>query len=667
MQDLLGIEMDYAGNLPADPLSEDGFFNNGAALGMSAIQLETYLQTARQAMGLVLFDGGQPEQASLPIKGGYRPRGRNLKPGNNQERLGRNHYWAGSVAGQPLEGRFTIRIKAHVDRELGQPDPVLRVLYGYGVPGLTVSFTEEMVSQVITDDESIVYEFSGWCELNPRPGKETPVEKRDGIIVIENSLDDGLPAPKALKLSKEEKSKRKDKKPVFPEDENFPQIVIELVEFIHHDYQSWPPPQHRKFVPLGTDLADREQLSEVMRGFLAQAWRRPVTNAEMAKWLGYFEKVRADEQDDLAALREVFAVGLASPEFLYLADGEAGGALSGVDLATRLSYFLWSSLPDAELRAAGESGELLKPDVLKTQFNRMMQDEKSDRFIKEFSSQWLDLGALDRVAINPQFYKGFDNDIKALMIQETQRYFEHVLRGERSALELLRSDYSLLNEKLARHYRLPEESLPSGEQFSVVSLEGKVRSGGLLGQGSVHMAGSDGAHSHPIKRAVWIRERLLHDPPKPPPPNVPDIAETVENFNKLSVRQQLEVHREKAACADCHRGIDPWGIAMEHYDAIGLHRDRVAKTNRKVESNTKLPGGVEVKGISDLQDYLVEHRGEQFAEALTAKLVTYALGRTLDFGDEAAIEHLAEQFKENDYRIQSLMEAIVTSDTFLTR
>ncbi len=669
MRDLLGLEMDYSANLPPDPLSKDGFFTNGAALGMSAIQLEAYLETARKAMDFVLFEGSQPEETSLRIEPNYKPRGRLTKAGNPGNRLGRNHYWAGAVKGAPPSGWFTLRIDAHVDRETGQPDPVMNVRYGYGVPGLTVSFTDEFATQVIREDQKTVYEFSGWLDFSPQPGKATPMEKREGIIIITNALDDGLPAPKPIKQEAKKEAGKKKKKvpPLYPEDEDFPQLVINSVEFILHDHQSWPPKSHTDLIPNDTDLEDAVQLRNVISRFLKSAFRRPVGDPEVEKWFKYYQVIRSKEKTPIAALREFCSVVLASPEFLYLAEGKAGAEMNAHDLAVRLAYFLWSSMPDAKLTAAADSGALLKPDEIRSQFRRMMADPKSERFIEQFVSQWLDLGALDRVAINPQFYKDFDNDIKSLMIAETRQYFSHILRNDRSALELISSDYSLLNEKLGRHYGLAENDLPTGSDFRPVSFSRGQRTGGLLAHGAVHLSGSDGAHSHPIKRAVWIRERLLHDPPAPPPPNVPDISETVKNFDKLTVREQLEIHREKAACADCHRGIDPWGIALEHFDAIGLYRDKVAKTKKQVDAVATLPGGVEVKNLKDLQGYLVKNRADQFAEAITAKLLSYALGRSMEFSDEAAIEHLAEQFQSNDYSLRSLMESIVTSETFSRR
>jgi hypothetical protein len=189
----------------------------------------------------------------------------------------------------------------------------------------------------------------------------------------------------------------------------------------------------------------------------------------------------------------------------------------------------------------------------------------------------------------------------------------------------------------------------------------------VLGHASIQLSGSDGADSHPIKRAVWIRERLLHDPPKPPPPDVPGIEQSVEGFEKLSVREQLEVHREKTACADCHRSIDPWGIALESYDAIGLFREKTVRTQKPITTQTVLPGNHKINGLEDLKQYLITQRHEQFAHALVSKMLTFALGRSLELKDEPVIKKLNEEFMQADYRLSALMKNIIQSKPFLSR
>ena len=222
----------------------------------------------------------------------------------------------------------------------------------------------------------------------------------------------------------------------------------------------------------------------------------------------------------------------------------------------------------------------------------------------------------------------------------------------------------MLNATLAKHYGL---SGPKSQFFERVSLKGTNRPGGLLGHASTLLSGSDGADSHPIKRAVWIRERLLHDPPNPPPPDVPDLEASVPNFEKLSIREQLNVHRKKAACAECHRNIDPWGIALERFDAIGLPREKTARRKKPVSSDTVLPGNHPIAGLADLQKHLLNQRRDQFAHALVTKMLIYALGRNVELKDQPLIKELSKSFAKNNYRLHALMANIVKSQPFLSR
>ena len=663
MQDLLGLDMDYAADLPPDPPSHDGFLNNGSALGMSAMQIQAYLKTARRALDLVLVEGDWPQVDAQFIEKRINLKG---AKGANSDRLGRVNYWAGRADRLPRTGRFQIRVRANVQRPQGSPAPVMKVQYGYFVGGLTTQFIRTVGELPIDGEGSMTFELDGHAELFPMPEANVPLEKVQAVVAITNALDDAKPDPKPETVRDPKKKKRKKK--VYPEDPSFPKIVIESVELIGNAYDTWPPSSHRQILREDERLTSDRTVKRVLRRFIERAWRRPMTDSELSIWLDHFREMRTVTDSPIGALRETLAASLSSTAFLYLVEPqsseESRRELNDFELASRLSYFLWSSLPDGELKSLAQDGKLNSPDVLRQQFARMMRDEKSNRFIDQFVTQWLDLGALQRVAVNPQHYPDFDDLLKPQMVDETKMFFAEVLRNDLSALSFLRADFTMANAALAKHYGL---SGPTSQEFKRVSLVGTNRPGGLLGHASTFMAGSDGVDSHPIRRAVWIRERLLNDPPDPPPPDVPSIESTVEDFAKLSVMEQLKIHRSKAACADCHQGIDPWGIALEHYDAVGLHRTRIARQKRSVDASTALPGNVPVAGIEDLQDYLLEKRRGQFAEAFVAKLLTYALGRSLDLQDRRMIEKLAGKFADSEYKIADLMQAIVTSDAFMKR
>ena len=674
MSDLLGLDLDYSGEFPSDARSPEGFKNNGASLGMAALQVESGLKTARKALDFILVDGGQGKREVTQInRNNGAMKGPNSRrfSGLSSDRLGRVNFWHGSFKSLPRTGRFSIRVKAYTDRKPNQPTPILYAQYGYFVSGLTLNIMGDAGEIAITSSTPEYYEISGWPEFFPQPEAHLPDDKLSGIIALQNALYDGESPPKAINKVIEEKDKkgkvRKKKVKVYPEDPNFPRIIIESVEFVRNDYPFWPPPLHRRIIHEGEDLTDPKDLKNILSRFLRRAWRRPVSEEEKGKWLAHYEVIRKQSDTPVSALKETLSVALVSPHFLYLTEpfkSDKPRKLNAHELASRLSYFLWSSMPDEELSALADSGRLLKGSVLQRQFERMLKDSKSDRFAKEFCGQWLDLEGVDRVAINPQYYRNFDNRLKPDMVGETQAFFREILRSNTSALQFIDADFTMLNASLAKHYGLTG---PKSQNFERVSLRGTGRPGGVLGHASTHLAGSDGVDSHPIKRAVWIRERLLHDPPNPPPPDVPSVEKSVPNFEKLSVREQLAVHRKKEACADCHRGIDPWGIALERYDAIGLQREKTRRRRKPVSAETILPGNYEISGLADLQKYLLKERREQFAKALVTKLLTYALGRSLKLDDEPLIEELSAKFAKDDYRLSGLMKNIVTSRPFLSR
>ena len=674
MTDLLGLEMDYSKDLPSDARSSEGFKNNGASLGMTALQIENYLKIARQALDFVLVEGEQGERKVTVLD---RNKGRMKGPnsrrfaGDSSERLGRVNFWHGSFKDLPRTGRFSIRVKASTDRKPGQPTPILSAQYGYFVSGLNLNIMGDAGEAAVTSSTPEYYEISGWPEFFPLPEAHVPGSKLNGIITLQNALDDGEPPAQAVNKVIEEKDKkgkiRKKKVKVFPEDPDFPRIIIESVEIIRNDYPSWPPPPHRRIIREGEELSDPQALEKILARFLRRAWRRPANGDEVNKWLAHYERMRKQADTPVLALRETLSAALSSSHFLYLSEpfrSDQPRKLNAHELATRLSYFLWSSMPDEELSALADSGRLLESKVLREQFARMLADDKADRFAGQFSMQWLDLEGVDRVAVNPQYYKDFDNALKPDMIAETQAFFREILRSNTSALQFLDADFTMLNARLAKHYGLKG---PRSQNFERVSLHGTDRPGGVLGHASTHLAGSDGADSHPIKRAVWIREHLLHDPPNPPPPDVPSVEKSVPNFEKLSIREQMEVHREKEACADCHRNIDPWGIALERFDAIGLPREKTARRKKPVSTDTVLPGNYPAGGLGDLQKYLLTERRDQFVRALVTKIFIYALGRSVELRDSPLIEELSESFARDGYRLPSLMADIVTSQPFLSR
>ena len=672
MEDLLGFKMDYVDGLARDPLSPDGFLNNGKVLGMSSLQIEHYLKTARKAFQLILNEEEEPTVKVSEVKwnkGNIRGPSSKLYVGKSDHRLGRVNYWHGNFQQPPKSGRFTIRIKARSERKPGYPSPILEGSYGFFVSGLTLNIQGSLPEVEIDSNETKTYEISSYAKLFPMTLANVPDDKINGVLTFRNSLDDGNPLPKQLEKITETKDKKgkikKKKTNYYPEDPNFSKIIIESVEFVANDYSSWPSKIHQQIILPEEDLNNERTAKLVISRFLTKAWRKPIDSQTAEKWFQHFKKISRDENSSIYALRETLATSLASTNFIYLSEPKPNKSkpsiLSSHELAARLSYFLWSSMPDNELRALADKNRLSDSKVLAIQIKRMLRDPKSNRFAEEFSKQWLDLGGVDRVAVNPRYHKNFDNRLKPYMQAESLEFFKEIFKKDEPMTQIIDADFTMLNARLAKHYGVEG---PKSQRFERTSLKGTNRAGGILGHASIHLSGSDGAESHPIRRAVWVRERLLHDPPKPPPPDVPGIEESVKDFEKLSLHEQIEFHRKKESCNDCHRTLDPWGIALEEYSAVGLKREETTVHKKPITSDTILPGNHPVDGVEELQKFILSHRKDQFAHAFCSKVLTYALGRSLTLEDEILVNELKNEFVKNRFRLSGLLKNIVLSETF---
>ncbi len=686
MRDLLGIDDDYARDLPPDSASKDGFRNNGAALRISDMQLEYYLKAAREALAKVIVAGPAPEVFHGRFTETYNEGGRRQIYTNTLSRWG---TFVSRLEEYPDEGDFIVRIKARAIPSQTKGHPRLAV--NVGLRADVSSPSKELGRADVVSEELQTFEFHGRMEQFPRPSRtqsKFPGLRISARNVYTDGTNPGQPKqvtvqdPVDPKLSKQEQRKAKRRKRRvwrFPDDPDFPQIVIESLEFEGPVFAQWPPKHHTDILfssPL-REMDEAGYAREVLRRFLSRAFRRPVSETETETYSAYYEQLRVQTDSLEVAMREALAMVLVSPDFLYLVEPVSPKGrrdLNDHELAARLSYFLTASMPDEELRAVADAGGLRKPDVLRRETRRLLKGEGVSQFMEQFTDQWLDLGAIDRVAINPEFYPEFDNDLKPEMRREAQAFFAEILRNDLSALSLLDSDFAVVNERLARHYGLKG---PKGAAFERVALKPEDRRGGLLTQGAILLGNSTGADSHPIKRAVWLRERLLDDPPPPPPPNVPLPDPEDPDFARRSVREQLEIHRKDPACNDCHRGIDPWGVALEEFGSDGLFREQILRKEKvgkrlkdirvPVVAEASLPGGAKVNGVAEFKRYLAEEKKDQFARALTARLLAYALGRDLELGDEATVDDLAGRFADNEYKLRLLIEGIVASEPFMTK
>ncbi|MCA9173733.1 MAG: DUF1592 domain-containing protein [Planctomycetales bacterium] len=690
MQDLLGLEMDYDRDLPPDAPSRDGFRNDGAALRMSPLQLEYYLATARRALDRVIVSGEAPRVYEYKFDksnvGGW------LGNVERSNQLGRQQSFLATMKKDyPEEGEFLIRITIDVELKPDKGFPLLEVSVGYR-PDTKILFREVDVVELDQPGRHVL-EFRGRLENHPLPVRGQG--KFPGLVVrARNLYTDGSPLPKG------EKNK-------FPPEPDLPLIVVQSLEFTAPVFDAWPPPLHRNIL-IASELREQDELAytrEVLRRFLPRAYRRPASDLEVDALADFFQTIRPDFPSYEEAVRETLAMALIQPQFLYLLEeldetassmspqlapletlSEAEQAardaaepsaqrrgrrqITDWELASRLSYFLWSTMPDETLTKLAAESRLGLPEVLAEQVERMLADSRSERMVRQFTEQWLRLDTMDQVAVSQQQHPNFDDQLKPHMRGETIALMTELIRHNECALLLLDSDFTMLNEPLAKHYGIDGVL---GQAFRRVPLPAEPKRGGLLGHASILLANSTGADSHAVRRAVWIRDRLLNDPPAPPPPNVPTLDEADAKFRKLSVREQLEIHRGDGACASCHRGIDPWGIALEHFDAVGKWRNEIQRRNGKqvealpVQAADVLPDGTPLDGAVQLRQHLLTARRDDFVRSLTSRLLTYALGRRLEFSDEPVVDDLAQKLAAREHRLRDLIVEIVRSEPFRTK
>ena len=410
------------------------------------------------------------------------------------------------------------------------------------------------------------------------------------------------------------------------------------------------------------DRCARSILSTLAR----RAYRRPVTEGDVASLLSFFEDGRESgfEEGIEHALRRL----LVSPEFLLRIERDPPAAaadqpyqISDLELASRLSFFLWSSIPDEELLDLAAKRQLSRPEVLSRQVERMLADDRSDAFVENFAGQWLFLRNLEAAVPVQSVFPDFDDTLRQAFKRETELFFASIVHEDRSALDLLRADYTFLNERLARHYGIPNVK---GSHFRRVALGNDSVRNGLLGQGSILTVTSYPDRTSPVKRGKWILENLLGTPPPPPLPNVGDLQVTNDTGGILSMRQRMELHRTNPVCASCHTMMDPLGLALENFDAIGRWRT-LGEGSTPIDASGVLPGGTRFDGPTELRRALIE--SDRFVATFTEKLMTYALGRGLEYYDAPAIRSILKSAALNDYRMSSLVAGIVQSTPFRMR
>lgn len=411
----------------------------------------------------------------------------------------------------------------------------------------------------------------------------------------------------------------------------------------------------------GEPSCAREILSRLAR----EAYRRPVTDEDLRAPVRFFEQGRAAGDFDAGIQQGLMAV-LASPNFLYRIEDAPPDAtpgkpyrISDVELASRLSFFLWSQGPDDTLLDLAEAGRLREPAVLEQQVRRMLADERSRSLVTNFAFQWLKLENIRTINPDPRIFPEFDTELRQAFQQELELFLDSVLRSDRSLTDLLNADYTFVNERLALHYGIPQVR---GSQFRRVKLADPHR-WGLLGKGGILMATSYPDRTSPVLRGVWILENLTGTPPSAPPPNVDALKQNETGSKFLTVRERLEQHRANPSCNGCHGVIDPMGFALDNYDAIGRWQTRDRYARMDVDASGELPGGIKLNGPDDLRQALVA-RPEQLARTVTEKLMLYALGRGVEYHDMPVVRGIVRDAARDNYRFASIVLGIVRSEPF---
>ena len=418
------------------------------------------------------------------------------------------------------------------------------------------------------------------------------------------------------------------------------------------DIDAWPPTARPQM--LGTSATEPENVEERIAAFLFQAFRRPVPESTLQKFNLLYHTGLEQGLSNEESMSNVVEGVLTSPRFLFNYDQGDGKDVWA--LASRLSYFLWNSMPDEELRQLAMNGQLLKPKILRKQALRMLKDDKAERFVQDFTAQWLGLKDIELMRPDPKLYEEYDPLLETLMRQESEVFFEQVLAKNLPVTSFLDSEFVMINERLATHYELEGVS---GNEFRKVKLPKDNPRGGLLGQASILKLTSNGTRTSPVVRGVWVLENILGDPPSPAPADVmpiePDVRGTKTIFDMLSR------HREVETCADCHKSIDPWGFGLEHFDAIGVYRSEY-RNGQPVYAKGSVPNG-SFDGIVDMKQVLLD-RKDQFARALTEKLFTYALGHPLSFAEKIVADDIAAANLEKGGGFKDLIITICTSPLF---
>ena len=638
IRDLLALNTQPGSALPVDD-SGNGFDNMADLLSMSPALLERYLSVARSVSRLAVGD-----LKTIPAEISYGSGVRGQNKGQDAEALpfgaggglALQHYF-------PVDAEYEFRIKlAGGGDEEGAASYKIRLQVKAGLRPISAALLRE----------------SAKAEVALRAGGRRPPPGSAAMAPIK-------PAELDLRL---DGASIKRFQP--PRRAGAPEVgTLTIAGPYQPTGRGETPSRARIFVCRPTRPADEEPCaSTILTSLTRRAFRRRVTDADVKPLLSFFRQAKTAGSDFDEAIGNALQAMLVSPDFLFRIErdrkGMAPGSpqrLSDHELATRLSFFLWSSIPDDDLLKLADEGRLREPAVFKAQLQRLMDDPRSDDFIRNFGGQWLYLRTLTGAKPDADLFTNFDEDLRFAFRRETELFLASIFRNGDSVLDLLGADYTFLNQRLAEHYQIPNVY---GSHFRRVNLRDSPR-GGLLGQGSILTVTSYPNRTSVVQRGKWILENLLGTPPPPPPANVPELQAKAKDGHKLSLREAMMGHRGTGICASCHGRMDPIGFALENFNAVGEWR--ADEAGLPIDTRGKLPNGAEFEGPAGLKKLLIEQHRDEFVQTVTEKLLTYALGRGLEPYDRPTVRAIAAKAARDNYRLSAFITAIVESTPFQMR
>ncbi len=663
IRDLIGIDFDPTADFPSDDIGY-GFDNIGDVLSISPVLMERYLAAAESIMdraivpkppavikrhlGSTYTEPASGESASL-IVNGYRPMRTSGERPIDVGPVNTTYKWAD-------DGDYKFRTKVFKETTNDQPLKVTILVSGKDLSDS--SSTEELDK------------ISGGV---PRPAK---ILKTFEVTATEAGKAEVLEVDVPAMKGRERMLVAIDK--VSPDQ---PQATLWIEHLALDGPIDTRPASQRKLLAMDDSRSAVEQTEDVLRRFLRRAFRRPAQPDEVDRLAKLVAGAMASGESWESSMQMAMQAVLCSPKFLFRVELDsnpsdiAARPLDDFQFASRLSYFIWNTMPDDELLDLAERGELTAK--LDEQVKRMLADERSVAFVDSFAMQWLQLRRIDSIAPDAARFPSFGPALRSAMVRETEMLFGSVVKEDRNILDLIAADFTYLNEPLAKHYGIADtlgnlqgepESRPGGEKikgetFVRVSLGDSVR-GGLLTQASLLTVTSNPTRTSPVKRGRWVLEQLLGAPPPPPPPNVPELEEEGAGKTAGSLRERLEEHRKNPACANCHAKMDPIGFALENFDAIGAFRTRDGEF--EIDASGEFGDGTKVNGPKELRSLILD-RKDDFTRCLVEKMLTYAVGRGIEYYDRPVVERIVREMPASDYKFSALVTKIVKSEAFLQR